>query len=159
MVFPGDAITVYHELVGTGNFTLVSGNSPKTILGVSVQQSATNSTSDIRCGNTDIFVRNYGKDFPYNAINKICDGDIVVEKTGNDNASFIITYVPYHMPRYQMISIDNSASTISGQVISLLDTPTKEAMNGLSLVVFFGFGLTVLMLGISTAMQFMHKEI
>lgn len=92
-MFPNDAVTVFHELVGVSNYQFLPTGT-YTILGVSVQQSATNSTSELMCGNTTL-VKNYGKDFPYNNVHFLCESTVSVQKTGQDSASFIITYVPY----------------------------------------------------------------
>lgn len=148
-MYPVDAITLYKELKGAGSFTLVSGSSSKTILGVSIQQSATNSTSDIRCGASDIFVRNYGKDFPFNIVNKLCSGDLVVEKTGNDDASFIVTYVPRDISQTQ-------SATVSAQYVEFGNNALL-GIHGISWILFIGFGLIILLTGIRIGFMFLQK--
>jgi hypothetical protein len=148
-MYPVDAITVYRELVGPGNYTLVSGSPPKTILGVSIQQSATNSTSDVRCGASDIFVRNYGKDFPFNEINKLCSADIIVEKTGQDSASFILTYVPRDVRTTQN-------ATVSAQFVEF-GNDALLGIHGISWILFMGFGLIILLTGIRVGFMFLQK--
>jgi hypothetical protein len=148
-MYPVDAITIYRELVGPHTYTLVSGSSPKTILGVSIQQSATNSTSDVRCGASDIFVRNYGKDFPFNIINKICSADIVVEKTGQDSASFIITYVPRDVRTTQ-------DATASAQFVEFGNNALL-GINGLTWIIYIGFGILILLTGIRMGFLFLQK--
>lgn len=91
--FPDNAITIQHELVGAGSATLLA-TSTRTILGISIQQSGNASVSQLNCNGT-VIAFNYGKDFPFNLINSVCNGPVQVSKTGNDSASFIITYVDY----------------------------------------------------------------
>jgi hypothetical protein len=117
-MFPYDTITLYRELAGPGSYVLVNNTDDKTILGVSVQQSATNSTSDVRCGSSDIFVRNYGKDFPYNQMSKQCTETITVEKTGNDSASFIVSYIPRYLTNYSSIETQVEIATGSATALS-----------------------------------------
>jgi len=95
MIFPNDAVTIYHELVGVGSFTILPTGT-YTILGVSIQQSGVASVSNVLCGGA-VFIQNYGKDFPYNNIHHLCQSDVSVSKTGQDSSSFVITYVPYSM--------------------------------------------------------------
>jgi hypothetical protein len=91
---PNDTITEYRSLTGNTTVTVVSGNSPKTILGVSMQQSKDLSDTWLICGN-DILAKNYAKDLPYVPLNFQCANDIKISKTGNDESSVIINYVPY----------------------------------------------------------------
>jgi len=93
--FPYDAKTIYHELEGIGNSILLA-SSTRTILGLSIQQSGVASLSYIRC-NGDIVAKNYAKDLPFNQISYLCNGNISVDKTGQDSASFLITYVNYNL--------------------------------------------------------------
>jgi hypothetical protein len=147
-MYPLDAITLYRELVGAGSYTLVSGTTPKTIIGVSIQQSATNSTSDVRCGATDIFVRNYGKDFPFNIVNKKCNDVIVVEKTGNDSASFALTYVNYQ---------EQPVSTSSA--ITMLPSSTfMEAMHGMTYIMFISFAILIFFLAVQFGLSFYGRK-
>lgn len=90
-MFPIDAITFQHELQGAGSFTLSS--STRTILGLSIQQSGVASNSWIECRGT-IIAYNYSKDFGFNPMNYVCNGALTLSKTGQDSASFLITYVP-----------------------------------------------------------------
>lgn len=153
-IYPFDAITLYHELIGPSTYTFVSGTTPKTILGVSVQQSATNSQSDIRCGPTDIFVRNYGKDFPFNILNKKCEQDIVIEKTGQDSASFIITYVP----RY--ITNDTINASISGSLTGNMiapDASTSASLNGITWLLFVSMGILIFLQAVHLGTWFFKR--
>jgi hypothetical protein len=149
IMYPADAVTLYREISGPGAFTLLSGSSTKTILGVSIQQSATNSTSDIRCGASDIFVRNYGKDFPFNEINKICSADLVIEKTGQDAASFLITYVPRDLSQTQN-------ATASVQFIEFGNNALL-GIHGLTWLIYIGFGIALLLMGVRVGFMFLQK--
>lgn len=93
-MYPNDAKTVYHELVGAGSYNVTNNDGPNTILAVAVQQSNISSDSVVKCEN-DVVARNYATNFSNVTMNYQCEGDILISKTGNDNAAFIITYVPY----------------------------------------------------------------
>lgn len=134
-MFPKDTITLTHELQGVGSFTLVSGNDAKYIVGASVQQSATNSTSELKCGN-ETLVRNYGKDFPFNYLSYKCNASIVVTKTGNDNATFIVSYVPYDI--YLGNEASNSA-TLNDISYNLVNGFAQSNMIGFTGFVLIGF--------------------
>lgn len=94
MIFPYDSITLFDEIVGITNHTLVSGNDDKTILSITFQQSKDLSDTTLFCGN-EVLAKNYGKDFGQTFTNFQCADDIIIAKTGNDEASIILTYVPY----------------------------------------------------------------
>ena len=93
-MFPVDAITVTTELIGVSDFILVNDTNPKTILGLSIQQSGTASDSFVLCGQATV-AKNYAKEISQVLLNAKCNDIIKVEKTGNDDAFFILTYVPY----------------------------------------------------------------
>jgi len=93
-MFPNDAITTFTEVAGTGNTVVVSGTAKKTILGVSMQQGNNASATVIQCGTTPI-AKNYATNFSYVPENYSCQNTINIQKTGNDSAAVIITYVPY----------------------------------------------------------------
>ena len=110
-MYPIDAITINHELVGASSFTMLA-TSTNTILGISIQQSGNASITQLKCGST-VLALNYGKDFSFNAISYLCyDKNITVSKTGNDNSSIIITYVPYN------IASSTSTATATSSIIS-----------------------------------------
>jgi hypothetical protein len=148
VIFPSDAQSLYWELSGPGSYTLVSGSGDKTILGISIQQSGTASESDVKCG-SDIFVRNYGKDYPFNLINKICKSDIVLEKTGNDKASFVLTYVPRDLSKTQ-------TATASMQFVEFGNNALL-GFNGLTWIIYIGLGIMILLTGIRLGFLFMQK--
>jgi len=93
-MFPNDSITLYEEIVGITTTDLVNDNDDKTILAITFQQSKDLSDTVLYCGN-DILAKNYGKDFGQTYTNYQCSDNITISKTGNDEASVIITYVPY----------------------------------------------------------------
>jgi len=98
-MLPNDTITLFKEISGNATYTFVSGNSPKTILAVSMQQSKDLSDTILLCGNT-VIAKNYAKDFPQNIVNYHCSDNITISKTGNDLSSVIISYVPYFTNDY-----------------------------------------------------------
>jgi len=93
-MYPNDAITFWHELQGPGLENVSNNGGPNTILSVSIQQGNVSSDSLVTCGN-DPVAKNYATNFPFASMNYQCDDDIYITKTGNDDASFIVTYVPY----------------------------------------------------------------
>jgi len=101
-MYRSDTITTFNEVSGDGITTIVSGNDPKIILGVAMQQGNVSSDTEVRCGN-DVVAKNYATNFSHVPINYLCDDDINITKTGNDDASVIITYAPY--------GIENIATT------------------------------------------------
>lgn len=93
-MFPVDAITVTTELIGEDDFIFENTTNPKTILGLSIQQSGIASDSFVLCGQETV-AKNYAKEVSQVLLNFNCNDIIKVEKTGNDDAFFILTYVPY----------------------------------------------------------------
>jgi|WetSurSiteA1Bulk_404760.scaffolds.fasta_scaffold24165_1 hypothetical protein len=109
--------TVYHELSGPSNYQLLpAGN--KWIVGVSIQQSGTASTSEIQCGTTT-FVKNFGKDFPFNQLSYYCPSAINITKTGQDSATYILSYVPEQLYQTSTPSFEiatNSATALGNSI-------------------------------------------
>lgn len=97
-MFPPDSITYHSELSGPVTDYFFT-DPPATLLGISFQQSANNSTTELRCGN-DTVALNYAKDLSFNPLNYVCDQSLNLTKTGNDNSSVIVTYVPYDRSLY-----------------------------------------------------------
>lgn len=93
-MFPSDARTVTADVSGVSTSTVVSGNYPKTILGVSTQQENTASQTDVRCDGK-IVSRNYATNLSFAPMNFYCYGPIEIVKTGNDQSHTVVTYVPY----------------------------------------------------------------
>jgi hypothetical protein len=139
-MFPKDSQTIYYELQGVGTHTLVGGLNTKYLLGISIQQSATNSTSRLLCGTTTI-IRNYGKDFAFNHIYYTCSDLVIVDKTGQDSASFVLTYTTTN-PFTPTPIATTSAN------FSYVDIASSSALaTGIhnSLMFFFVFALIVVM--------------
>lgn len=105
-MFPSDSITLFQEIVGDTTFNLVPGNDEKTILSVTMQQSKDLSDTIVSCGN-NIFAKNYAKDFPQTTMNYKCADDIIISKTGNDESTVIITYIPYYQNDFYFGSTSN----------------------------------------------------
>lgn len=93
-MYPNDAITVTNELSGPVSWNASSNGGPNTILAVAMQQSNVSSDTEIRCDG-DLVAKNYATNFSNVTMNFQCDDDIIVSKTGNDDATIVITFVPY----------------------------------------------------------------
>lgn len=93
-MFPSDSITIFQEVAGDLTMTLVNNNDPLTVLAITFQQSKDLSDTVLYCGN-DPLAKNYGKDFAQTFTNYKCEDDLILTKTGNDEATIIITYIPY----------------------------------------------------------------
>lgn len=150
-MFPTDAITIQHELVGDSSYVMVSGTDKKTIIGISIQQSKDASTSQIRCGTTTLAL-NYAKDLPFNQVQYLCNDTINVTKTGQDSASFLITYVPRDIS-------DLNVSPPS-QFIGKVDLATQSAigMHDLTYVMWMGQAMIILSLGIVCFLLYMKRK-
>ena len=98
MFYPIDAITESVEITNVGSFNFDNGGAGyKTILGVSITQSGSQSESAVVCAG-DTIALNYAKDLPFVAMHRNCYGLLKADKTGTgDSAFFIVTYVPYDM--------------------------------------------------------------
>ena len=96
MFYPKDAITEVTEIAGVGDFNFAGGDAGyKTVLGVSISQSGTQSVSNVTCAGVEI-VLNYGKDLNFVPMNYVCYGLLKAEKTGQgDSAHYNVTYVLY----------------------------------------------------------------
>ncbi|KKM77506.1 hypothetical protein LCGC14_1369360 [marine sediment metagenome] len=96
-MYPKDAITVSAELVGVTEQVFEATTDPKTILGVTMQQSGSQSDTTLICGTAEV-AKNYNKDLTFVPLNYRCFDTLKVEKNGaGDNAFIILTYVPYDM--------------------------------------------------------------
>lgn len=93
-MFPPDAITIFEEISGNVTTTIVNNNDDLTVLAITFQQSKDLSDTILFCGN-DPLAKNYGKDFAQTFTNYKCNDDLILNKTGNDNATVIVTYIPY----------------------------------------------------------------
>ena len=146
-----DTITVFHELVGAGSFTLAPAGE-KTIVGASVQQSALNSASEVQCDGTT-FLKNYGKDFPYNLISLYCPGILSVTKTGQDSASFVISYVPRKL---SPVSINAPlVASVSGDIN--FASASGVALGNTAYMLWFALGIIIFLQAIQVG-TYMFKK-
>lgn len=90
-MFPSDAITEHRVLSGVVTESIFDGES--TLLGFSIQQENQSSISYIQCDG-DVISQNYARDLSFNLVHYECDGDLQLSKSGNDEASFVVTYIP-----------------------------------------------------------------
>jgi hypothetical protein len=147
-MFDSSVITLTHELSGVSSYTLVSGNSVKYIVGASIQQSQLSSTSVLMCGTT-VIARNYGKDFPYNPLNYRCSEPINLSKTGQDSASFIISYVPYDRTSF--------IASESAQIISRMDQ-SAIGMQGIAFIMWISFAIVLFLMSFRLGI-FIYKRV
>ena len=104
MVFPKDAITFNAEIDGADDL-IITTKTPTTILGIRMQQSGTQSETDILCGNV-LIAKNYGtRDYPLDLIQFACNDILKVEKTGQGDKAFVsVTYVEREITMPQFTS-------------------------------------------------------
>lgn len=133
---PTDTLTIWREVTGNGNTLLVSGSTTKTILGVAMQQGNTSSDTDLRCG-TEVIARNYATNFSYVPLNKVCTSTINIQKTGNDNASLVVNYVPYDLSKKSTTTV--ATTTIITGDVTVQDNPTFSFQEGLFIMAVFLF--------------------
>jgi len=93
-MFPIQSISTSTVISGNTTYPLVSTTSPIYILGVRMQQSGTASETVVRCNN-GVVGFNYGKDYPLDLQNFLCEGGVTITKTGNDSSFVSLTYLPY----------------------------------------------------------------
>ena len=120
-MYPNDAITHTTEIAGPVTEIVYNGGD-NTILAVAMQQSNVSSDTEIRCG-SDLVAKNYATNFSNVTMNYQCDGAIVIAKTGNDDATVVITYVPYLTSEYSTttpwnLPIPENASTTNLYVLA-----------------------------------------
>lgn len=120
-MFPAQAVTEVHELVGSGSYVFDNTTDVKYILGASMQQSVTSSNTDLWCGSTSI-LRNYAKDTAYQFYNYRCEGVLSVSKSGNDSSFITVTYI-----KQDLLAVDPVASQ-SGEIatVSAITTFSPE---------------------------------
>lgn len=93
-MYPNDAITETRVLQGVVSSNFSNNGGPNTILSVAMQQENISSDTIITCDG-DLVAQNYATNFSAVTMNYQCLDDIIVSKTGNDEATIIVTYVPY----------------------------------------------------------------
>jgi hypothetical protein len=118
-----DAVTVTYSVSGIVNVTVF--DEPNTILGVAMQQSNNSSATTVKCGNA-VVARNYATNFSNVEMNYNCDNDLVISKTGNDEATVIITYVD---------RLTNNYSTTTQFGLETYN-PTKEISSSSDIAVY-----------------------
>jgi len=91
MIYPANAITKTLELINVSSSTIET--IPTTVYGVSIQQSGSQSDTNILCGNDQI-LHNYGtRDLSQQLIQYKCANNLIANKTGTGDKAFIqITY-------------------------------------------------------------------
>lgn len=115
-VFPDNAITIPITVSGSATTTVVNTTTPKTILGVQMQQSNQASQTVVRCGTTGI-VYNYATSTSQMLLSYLCNGTINILKTGNDDAHVVITYVNYDLAGGYAGSVIMNSNFTSGELM------------------------------------------
>lgn len=115
-VFPDNAKTNINTVAGGGNTIVVNTTTPKTILGVQIVQQNTASDTIVRCG-TENVVFNYATTLPMFFLSYVCNGTINIQKTGNDTAHTIITWVDYDLTGGYAGDIIMSTNFTSGELM------------------------------------------
>jgi hypothetical protein len=147
-MYTRDSISVYHELSGPSTYTIIPAGD-NYIIGISIQQSGTASTSEISCGSTAI-AKNYGKDFPFNETMMHCTEDVIVSKSGQDSASYVITYLPHDKFTQQLVA------SVSG---SLDFAPaTAQGLHDGIYIIWTGFLMMILGTGIMIALWYLRRR-
>lgn len=146
-MYTRDSQSYAHELIGAGNYTLLPA-ADRYIVGASIQQSALNSTSVINCGTTAI-ARNYGKDFPFNEMMYHCTDAVVLSKTGNDSAAFIITVLDSNKFTNTLIA------SVSGEIN--FASNSAMALGNTAHMLWFALGILVLLQAVSIGTYFFKK--
>jgi hypothetical protein len=145
-MFDNDALTITHELSGPSTYQLLPAGS-RYIVGASIQQSGTASTSEISCGST-VILRNYGKDLPYNQLSFKCDVAVTISKTGQDSAHYVVTYIPRDVSQlrpYQYIEI------ASGSAIGV-------GMQGMAYIMWTSFALILLSVAVHMGLIWFERR-
>lgn len=93
MIFWNDTITVTNVLSGPTTLQITNNGGPNTVIGVAMQQSNNSSATQVKCDN-DLIAQNYATNFSNVLMNYQCDGDIEISKTGQDEATVIVSYIP-----------------------------------------------------------------
>jgi len=149
MIFPNDTVTLIDEINGSGQIQLTSGGSPKTILGVSIQKSGGGSSGNaiVFCG-ADTVSTAYSNNHNYTFLNYQCNDNIIIEKSGNDNGSFTINYVPY-------LTGELSTTTVVGYFEGY--NPSKEIATSTDISVYGAISAGELVISIILIMMFLFK--
>lgn len=133
MIYPYNAKTIETTIAGNTEQILVLGTNPKIILGVYVQQSGTASETLLLCG-TQVFAKNYSKDFSLNLTYRECNDVIKAEKTGQDEAFISLTYYEGYLP---IALVEHPTSTLGNFKID--KTFTYGDITEILLIGLFGF--------------------
>lgn len=154
-MFPSDAVSIYYEQVGAGSHTLVSGTNVKYVLGVQMQQSGVASDSILQCGSS-VISRNYAKNLTFELTSYRCADIIQIVKTGNDNVSVEVTYVPRDIVTTQDPLI-RTVSVVQPVYVNFASA-SGIAMHDMTYIMWTGFIVLIMALGIQTALMFMKRR-
>jgi len=153
-MFVPEVVTVYHEIDGAGSYQLLP-TGDRYIVGISIQQSGTSSDSWLLC-NTSIVAKNYGKDFPFTMMNYYCNSTVTVEKTGQDKASFVVSYISKEdLYNRQIVTV---AQPVDINFSTQSATPSAQAMYSLFRVQWISSLMILIALGIITFLLFMKRR-
>ena len=99
-MFPKDAVTFTKTLEGVDDAVVItaSPSSPVTVLSVRMQQSGTQSETDLSCGPL-VIAQNFGeRDYPLDLMSFLCTAELKFNKTGQGDDAFVsTTFVPRNL--------------------------------------------------------------
>ena len=112
-IFEPDTISDQVELVNIDDHTFfeATAENPITIQAIRIQQSGTQSDTDILCG-THSIAHNYGvRDYSLDLMNYVCRDTFMASKTGAGDKAFIsVSYLPYNYASASFLSFTASSS-------------------------------------------------
>ena len=124
-MFPKDAITFTTTLEGIDDAIVVTAQStPITVLSVRMQQSGSQSETDLSCG-MQVIAQNFGeRDYGLDLMSFLCNAELKFNKTGQGDDAFVsTTYVPRNIASSTEESFTQGyvqGFTFDGIVISVL---------------------------------------
>ena len=147
-MFSRDVTTVVHEQVGPGTFQFAPAGD-NYIVGASIQQSGQASDTLIQCGTTTV-LRNYARDIANIQMNYHCAGGaITLSKTGNDSVFAVVSYIPSSLFPHTLIA------SVSGELD--LARPTAYSFGHSTYIMWFGFGIVILLLAIQIGLKLFEQ--
>lgn len=98
MIQPPGSLHSATELTGDASVVAITADSanPVTVLSIRIQEEKDAGTTFISCDAVDI-ARNWAKDYPIDFPYVICTSDVVIDKTGNDDAFVSIVFLPFNI--------------------------------------------------------------
>jgi len=98
MIQPPGSLHSATELTGDTSVVAIPADSsnPVTVLSIRIQEEKDAGTTFVACDSVSI-ARNWAKDYPIDFPHVVCTEDVVIDKTGNDDAFVSIVYLPFNI--------------------------------------------------------------